>query len=89
MSLFTGGLAKRMRTMGQGEHEATIVAFMRTKGVPLCLTACVSRTQGAVGETDRASLENYGAACEWSSQQRIAARRRLFWTSGSRTPATE
>jgi hypothetical protein len=89
MSLFTGGLAKRKRTMGQREYEATIAAFMRTKGVTRCPTACVSRTQGTVGETDRAALENYAAACECARQQRIAARRRLFWTSGPRTPATE
>jgi hypothetical protein len=73
--------------MGQDEYEATIAVFMRTKGVTRCPTACVSRTQGTVDDTDRAALENYAAACEWSRQRRIAARRRLFWTSGSRTPA--
>ena len=64
--------------MGKDEDQATIAAFIAAKGMTRCPTACVSRTQGTVEDTDRAALGVYAAACEWSRQQRIAARRRLF-----------
>ena len=65
--------------MGKDEYQATIAAFIATKGITRCPTACVSRTRGTVDETDRAELEVYAAACERSRQQRIAARTRLFF----------
>jgi hypothetical protein len=69
--------------MDQAEYEAIRAAFIRAKGITRCPTACASRTQGTVDDADRAALEDYAAACEWSRQQRIAARRRLFWTFGA------
>ena len=75
--------------MGKDEYQATIAAFIATKGITRCPTACVSRTQGTVDDTDRAALEVYAAACEWSRQQRIVARRRLLSSSGARSPATQ
>jgi hypothetical protein len=70
--------------MGQDEYEATVIAFIRTKGITRCPTACALPTQGTVTSADRAALENYAAACEWLREQRIAGRRRLFSTSASR-----
>ena len=68
--------------MGQDEYGATVSAFIRTKGITRCPTACALPTQGTVTSADRAALENYAAACEWLRERRIAARRRLFSGSG-------
>jgi hypothetical protein len=69
--------------MDQEEHEAAVVEFIRTKGITRCPTACAFRTQSTVPAADRAALENYVAAREWSRERKIAARRRLFGLSGS------
>ena len=48
--------------MGQQEYEAAVAAFIRTKGVTRCPTACALPTQGTIAPQDRAALEIYAAA---------------------------
>jgi hypothetical protein len=64
--------------MRQDEYQAAVEAFLRTKGITRCPTACAFRTQGTVTAEDRAGLEDYAVAREWSRERRAAARRRLF-----------
>jgi len=45
--------------MSQDEYKATVAAFIRTKGVTRCPTACAFRTQGTVVAADRAALQDY------------------------------
>jgi hypothetical protein len=42
--------------MGENEYEAAVAAFLRTKGVTRCPTACAA-DQGTIAATDRAALE--------------------------------
>ena len=42
--------------MTQEEHEAAVAAFIHTRGVTRCPTACVGHTQGRVAESDRLVL---------------------------------
>jgi hypothetical protein len=50
--------------MSQTEYDAAIAAFIRSKGVTRCPTACVVRTQGTVSESDRAALQRRSAEVE-------------------------
>jgi len=75
--------------MSQDEYEATVAAFIRTKGITRCPTACAFRTQGTIAAADRAALEDYVAAREWLRERRIAARRRMFCSFRFAVPATE
>ena len=50
--------------MSQADYEATIAAFLRTRGVTRCPTVCVVPTQATVAEADRAAYRNYVAAQE-------------------------
>ena len=67
--------------MGQKEYEAAVAAFIRTKGVTRCPTACALPTQGTVAPDDRAALEDYAAVRARSRRQRQAARERSFWAA--------
>ena len=64
--------------MSSGEYEAAVDAFIRTKGVTRCPTACLVRTQASVPAADRAALERYEAGREQSRRQHIAATARLL-----------
>jgi hypothetical protein len=64
--------------MCQDEYEAAVAAFIHTKGVTRCPTACALRTQGAVAAADRATLAEYAATRERLREQRIAARTLWF-----------
>ena len=64
--------------MGQQEYEAAVAAFIRTKGVTRCPTACALPT---VAPDDRAALEVYAAVRARSRRQRQAARERSFWAA--------
>ena len=75
--------------MSQDEYEATVAAFIRTKGITRCPTACAFRTQGTVAAADRAALEDHVAAREWLRERSIAARKRMLWSSRFAVPATE
>jgi hypothetical protein len=71
--------------MREDEYEAAVAAFIRTKGVTRCPTACALPTQGTIAATDRAALEDYAIARTRSRRQRQAARERLLWAA--RPPA--
>jgi len=50
--------------MSQSEYDAAIAAFIRSKGITRCPTACVVRTQGTVSESDREALQKRAALVE-------------------------
>ena len=50
--------------MSQSEYDAAIAAFIRSKGVIRCPTACVVRTQGTVSKSDREALQKRAAEVE-------------------------
>jgi hypothetical protein len=58
--------------MSQGEYEAAIAEFIRTKGVTRCPTVCAVRTQGSVSSADREALQRRAAEIE-----NLRTRRRL------------
>ena len=74
--------------MSQDEYEARVAAFIRTKGITRCPTACAFRTQGTIAAAYRAALEDYVALREWLRERRIAARRRMFGSFRFAVPAT-
>jgi hypothetical protein len=67
--------------MGEDEYEAAVAAFIRTKGVTRCPTACALPTQGTIAAKDRAALEDYAIARTRSRRQRQTARQRSFWAA--------
>jgi hypothetical protein len=71
--------------MDEEEYETAVAAFLRTKGVTRCPTACALPTQGTIAATDRAALADYAIARDRSRRQRHAARERSFWAP--QTPA--
>jgi len=46
--------------VSQAEYDAAVAAFIRTKGITRCPTACTHPTEGTVSAADRAALEAYG-----------------------------
>ena len=50
--------------MSQSEYDAAIAAFIRSKGITRCPTACVVRTQGTVSKSDRKALQRRAAEVE-------------------------
>jgi hypothetical protein len=48
--------------MSQDEYQAAVAAFLRSKGVTRCPTACALPTQGTIAAADRAALRDYAAA---------------------------
>jgi hypothetical protein len=67
--------------MCKEEYDAAVAAFIRSKGITRCPTACALPTQAAVPAADRAALESYAATRGRSRQQKIAERQRSFWTA--------
>jgi hypothetical protein len=67
--------------MCQDEYEAAVAAFIRSKGITRCPTACALPTQGTVPAADRAALDSYAATRSQSRQQKIAERQRSFWAA--------
>ena len=61
-----------------GEYEAAVAAFIRSKGVTRCPTACLVRTQASVPAADRAALARYEAGREQSRRQHVAATARVL-----------
>lgn len=61
------------------DREAQIAAFIRSKGVTRCPTACVLPTQARVSAADREALQAFEAAREQRRQQKFAEEfRRVF-----------
>jgi hypothetical protein len=50
--------------MSKQDYEAAIAAFIRTKGVTRCPTACVSPTQSQISASDREALRRHAAIRE-------------------------
>jgi hypothetical protein len=67
--------------MADDEYQAAVAAFIRTKGVTRCPTACALPTQGTIAANDRAALEDYAIARTLSRRQRQAARQRSLWAA--------
>ena len=55
--------------MSQDEHEATVAACIRSRGITRCPTACVLLTQDTIDAADREALQNYAAARSQSSAE--------------------
>ena len=60
-------------TFSPDEHEAAVAAFIRSKGVTRCPTACLVRTQASVPDADRAALEHYETGRARSRRENLAA----------------
>jgi hypothetical protein len=60
-------------TMSPGEYEAAVAAFIRSKGVTRCPTACLVRTQASVPAADRAALERYETGRDQSRRENLVA----------------
>jgi hypothetical protein len=67
--------------MSRSEYEAAVAAFIRSKGVTRCPTACVVRTQASVSAADRAALGEYEADRERSRRTNLAAAAALLGAS--------
>jgi hypothetical protein len=65
--------------MHQDEHEAAVAAFIRSKGITRCPTACALPTQGTVDAADRVALQSYAAARVKSPPRKIVGRERPLW----------
>jgi len=66
----------------EGDRDAAVAEFIRTKGVTRCPTACVLPTQGLVAKADRAALEEHAIARDRIRRAKLAARYRSFWEAG-------
>jgi hypothetical protein len=66
--------------MSDYDRDAEIAAFIQTKGVTRCPTACVSPTQGSPDLADQAALEQYANARDQSLRKKIATRWQGFGT---------
>jgi hypothetical protein len=64
--------------MDRDPYEAAITAFIHSKGITRCPTACALPTQGTVSAVDRAALRSYAVARSQSRRQKIAARERFL-----------
>jgi hypothetical protein len=67
--------------MRDDEYQAAVAAFIRTKGVTRCPTACALPTQGTIVAADRAALASYAEARTQLRHKRQAARDRAFWAA--------
>ncbi len=65
--------------MHQDEHEAAVAAFIRSKGITRCPTACALPTQGTVAAADRVALQSYAATRAKSHPRKIVDRERSSW----------
>ena len=59
--------------MSQSEYDVAIAAFIRSKGITRCPTACVVRTQGTVSKSDREALQNAPPKSKFSASAGAAA----------------
>ena len=66
--------------MSHHDRDAEIAAFIRTKGVTRCPTACVVPTQGSPNCADQAALQQYANARDQLLRTKIAARWQAFGT---------
>lgn len=70
--------------MTRSDYDAAIAAFMRSKGVTRCPTACLLPTQASVSVVDRERLQRQAAELETRRLERQTAHwRRLFGASAA------
>jgi hypothetical protein len=62
--------------MTEQEHQAAVAAFIRSKGITRCPTACVLPTHGTVSAADRAALRRADAIREQRRLERLEEIRR-------------
>jgi hypothetical protein len=69
--------------MSHYDRDAEIAAFILTKGVTRCPTACVLPTQGSPDPTDQAALEQYEIERDELRRMKIATRQQAVspWRS--------
>jgi hypothetical protein len=73
------GNETRRRPVTKSDYEAAVAAFMRSKGVTRCPTACLSATQASVSAVDRERLQKQAAELETRRLERQTEHcRRLF-----------
>jgi hypothetical protein len=68
MTAFAG--MTRDATMSQRNYEAEIAAFIRTKGITRCPTACAAPTHAYGSATDREALRQRAERLEALRQER-------------------
>lgn len=56
--------------MSRNEYEAAVEAFILSKGVTRCPTACAVRTQGTISAADREALQRRAAEAELRRRRR-------------------
>jgi hypothetical protein len=66
-------LISSVPAISSNDYEAAVAAFIRSKGVTRCPTACLVRTQASVPAADRAALEVYEAERARSRRTNLAA----------------
>jgi hypothetical protein len=66
---------KATRFLIGDERKAKIEAFIRTKGVTRCPTACVAETQGMPSPSDQEALRDYVTEREEGRWERITENR--------------
>jgi hypothetical protein len=59
------------------DYEAAVAAFLRTKGITRCPTACALPTQATIAARDRTALEDYAAKREGRRGRRTAPSRQI------------
>ena len=70
--------------MSHHDRDAEIAAFIHTKGVIRCPTACVAPTQGSPDPGDQAALGQHAIARDQLRRTKFATRNKL---SDLRAPA--
>lgn len=60
--------------MSHQDRDAEIAAFLRTKGVTRCPTACVVPTQGSPNLADQLALQQYATARDQALRTKTATR---------------
>jgi hypothetical protein len=80
---------KECPVMRQDEREAAVAAFIRSKGVTRCPTACALPTQGTIAAADRAALQNYVTERAKPRRQKIDMAAQSWWGVGIPTARGE
>jgi hypothetical protein len=64
--------------MSHHDRDAEMAAFILTKGVTRCPTACVVHTQGSPDRADQAALAEHAVARDQLLRTKIATRWQVF-----------
>lgn len=57
--------------MTEAQYDAAVAAFLRSRGITRCPTACVVPTHADVAESDRAALRDYSATREAARVEKL------------------